>query len=296
MPRKKGKAKSTKRTATPMFEGPGKRYYVSRLKWLIGFLNTDILNLPPGGFLNIFYDFLDFFYRPYVEETVLREICSDTDHDRRQLNEAQEFVESCLSTLLDKISWTEYYELFPEEKKGAKYEAFRDDVETTKVWLENDYQVPMAYHLVGERIRLAPEIKLYLYDNLQEDDIKEVHSFKTDRQMFVELGPGISLGKFSKFFDPNMHDTLRFGLFNLLEKFPLSSVKRCPGCNKYFLATTKKRSPFCARCIKKENVYTWREKNRPIYNTYQRNLQKGVKTPIKEIRAKLEQENKVKEE
>ncbi|MGB6279476.1 MAG: hypothetical protein WBG91_04620, partial [Syntrophobacteria bacterium] len=73
------------------------------------------------------------------------------------------------------------------------------------------------------------------------------------------------------------------------------SIYRCPECHKYFVATRKKQSAYCTRCIKKKHVYKWREKNRPVYNAYQRNLQKGVKTKVKEIRDDLAQEKKRKE-
>jgi hypothetical protein len=43
-------------------------------------------------------------------------------------------------------------------------------------------------------------------------------------------------------------------------------------------------------------VYKWREKNRPVYNAYQRNLQKGVKTPVEEIRDDLAREKEKKED
>ena len=53
MARKAGKKKKARGPQIPMFEGPGKRHYVNRLKWLLNLLNTDILNLPPGGFLTL---------------------------------------------------------------------------------------------------------------------------------------------------------------------------------------------------------------------------------------------------
>jgi hypothetical protein len=103
-------------------------------------------------------------------------------------------------------------------------------------------------------------------------------------------------GKFSKFCDPSMPATLQFQLYGLLEKFPLSSIYECPGCRKYFVATRKKQSEYCTRCIKKKHVYKWRKKNKSVYNTYQRNLQKGVKTTADEIRADLAREKEKKED
>jgi hypothetical protein len=299
-----------------MFEGPGKRHYVNRLKWLLNLLNTDILNLPPGGFLKVFYEFLAFFYENYVEDEVLKRVCVDTPEDRKQLEMARGGLAGRISELLSKLSWRQIFQTDPELKNDPHYSFFLDEIETTKVW-DSDEQISFTYHLRGEGISLIPEIRIYEYDNLQTDDEIEVvrefeESVKDDpalrEAIFQEWKKqGVSkeaievldkpydhvpFGKFSKFCDPNMSATLSFKLYALLEKFPLSSIYQCPECRNYFVATRKKQSEFCTRCIKKKHVYKWREKNRPIYNAYQRNLQKGVKTKVKEIRDDLAQEKK----
>ena len=317
MARKTGKKKKVRSSQIPMFEGRGKRYYVNRLKWLLELLNTDILNLPPGGFLKTFYEFLAFFYEDYVEEEVLKRVCVDTPEDRKQFERARGIIAGSISELLNKLFWRQIIQTDPEKRKTDPYIAsILDEIETTKVW-DSDEQIPLAYHLRGERISLVPQIRIYEYDNLQTDDEIEVvrefeESGKDDPafresivQAMKEQGAPkeaieplekpynhVPFGKFSKFCDPNMSAALTFELFALLEKFPLSSIYRCPECRDYFVATRKKQSDYCTKCIKKKHVYKWREKNRPVYNAYQRNLQKGVKTKVGEIRDDLAREKR----
>jgi hypothetical protein len=330
MARKTKKEKKARGPQIPMFEGPGKRYHVNRLKWLLDLLNTDILNLPPGGFLKVFYEFLAFFYEDYVEEEVLKRVCVDTPEDRKQLEMARDMLAGIISELLRKLFWRQIIQIDPEKRKTDPYIASTlDEIETTKVWDKvwdsDEEQIPLAYHLHGERIALVPEIRIYEYDNLQTDDElrivrefgelgdigedaqarKEALAQKWEEQGLIDQevadimrkpSDDIPYGKFSKFCDPTMSATLGFQLYNLIEKFPLSSIYECPECHDYFVATRKKQSKYCTRCIKKKHVYKWREKNRLEYNTYQRNLQKGVKTSVDEIRADLAQEKRSEEE
>jgi hypothetical protein len=286
----------------------------------LNLLNTDILNLAPGGFLKIFYEFLAFFYEDYVEDEVLKRVCSDTPEDREQLERARDLLAGSISHLLWKLYWRQQFQTYPELKNDPHYSSWLDEIKTTKVWDSDEVQISFAYHLQGERIALIPEIKIYEYDNLQtEDEIEVVREFRrfedigkdalavresiaqkwkeqgVDKEVvdFIEKAPDhVPFGKFSKFCDPTMFATLKFQIYALLEKFPLSSIYKCPQCSSYFVATRKKQSEYCTRCIKKKHVYKWREKNRPVYNAYQRNLQKGVKTSVKEIRDDLAQEEK----
>ena len=318
MARKTGKKKGVRSPQIPMFEGPGKRYHVNRLKWLLDLLNTDILKLPPGGFLKIFYEFLAFFYEGYVKEEVLKRVCVDTPEDREQLKMARDELAGGISELLWKLYWHQKFQTYPELKNDPHYSSYLDEIKTTKVWGSDEVQISFAYHLQGERIALIPEIRIYEYDNLQTDDeIEVVREFRrledigkdaqalresiaqkweeqgVDKEVvdFIKMPyDRVLFGKFSKFCDPTMSATLKFQLYNLLEKFPLSSIYQCPECRDYFVATRKKQSAYCTRCIKKKHVYKWRDKNRPVYNAYQRNLQKGVKTSVKEIRDDLARE------
>lgn len=320
MARKIRKKRKVRSSQIPMFEGPGKRYYVNRLKWLLDLLNTDIHSLPPGSFLKTFYEFLAFFYEPYVEDEILKRVCVDTPEDREQLEMARDRLAKDISALLWKLYWRQQYQTYPELKTDPHYSSFLEEIETTKVW-DREEQISFAYHLQGERIALIPEIRIYEYDNLQTDDeirvvrefeeiekgaaalreaiaqiIKEQRVDKNVVEALKEPPDTVPLGKFSKFCDPKMSATLTFRLHALLEKFPLSSIYQCPECRKYFAATRKKQSEHCTRCIKKKHVYKWRDKNRPEYNAYQRNLQKGVKTGIDEIRADLAREKEKKED
>jgi hypothetical protein len=314
MARKTGKKKKPRSPQIPMFEGRGKRYHVNRLKWLLDLLNTDILKLPPGGFLKIFYEFLEFFYEIYVEDEVLKRVCVDTPEDREQLKRARDELSGGISELLRKLYWRQRFQTYPELKDNPHYSSFLDEIETTKVW-DSDEQISFTYHLRGEGIALIPQIRIFEYDNLQTDDeIEVVREFEHRGKLASDFRESmvqtmkeqgvpkeviepleepydpVPSGKFSKFCDPTMSATLKFQLYNLLEKFPLSSIYECPGCRDYFVATRKKQSEYCTRCIKKKHVYKWREKNRLEYNAYQRNLQKGVKTPVKEIRDDLARE------
>jgi hypothetical protein len=320
MARKTRKKKKVRSSQIPMFEGPGKREMVNRLKWLFNLLNTDIKTLPPGSFLKTFYEFLAFFYGDYVEEEVLKRVCVDTPEDRKQLERARDELGGGISELLSKLNWRQKFQTYPELKNDPHYSSYLDEIETTKVW-DSEERIPVAYHLQGERIALIPEIRIYEYDNLQTDDeIEVVREFEygaKEAQAFAESiaqeweekgvdnevvdlmrepSQYVPFGKFSKFCDPKMSATLTLELYDLLEKFPLSSIYKCPGCRKYFVATRKKQSEYCTPCIKKKHVYKWREKNRPEYNAYQRNLQKGVKTTVNEIRADLAREKEKKED
>jgi hypothetical protein len=324
MARKSGKKKKVRSSQIPMFEGLGKRYYVNRLRWLLDFVNADILNLPPGGFLKVFYEFLAFFYEGYVEDEVLKRLCVDIPEDRQQLVMAGKILSGRIWELLDKLHLRQQVEIHPELKDDPHNSALQDAIKTTQVWeSEAPIPIPLSYHLKGERIVLIPEIRIYEYDNLQSDDeIEAVRRFEESSQIALALMSRkeitqkleeqsvdkelvdlikepydqVPLGKFSKFCDPNIFSTLTFQLYSLLEKFPLSSIYRCPECRKYFAATRKKQSEYCTQCIKKKHVYKWRDKNRPEYNTYQRNLQKGVKTSVDEIRADLAREKEKKED
>jgi hypothetical protein len=293
MARKARKPKRARTPQVPMFEGPGKRYYVNRLRWLVDFLNTDISGLPPGGFLKTFYDFLVFFYSGYVEDEVFREICADTDRDREELKKAQETLVRALYRIRHKEFWLKYPELKNDPDYSWELEE-DEDVESTRVWPKGEL-IPLAYHIRGERLMLLADIRIYKYEDLSEnDEIGESLDFEMYTKLYGRdvLGESnaITLGRFSRFCDPNMYGSLSFGLYSFLGKFPLSSIETCLGCRKYILMTAKKEGPFCSPCLKKRSLYRWREKNRPIYNAYQRNLQKGVKTSIRQIRKKQAEE------
>ena len=262
-----------------------------------------------------------------MEEEVLKRVCVDTPEDREQLKMARNMLAISISELLRKLSWRQIIQTDPEKLKTDPYIAsILDEIESTKVW-DSEGKFPLAYHLRGERISLIPEIRIYEYDNLQTDDElrivrefseledigedwKKIHQKVREAvvQKLKEQGAPkeviekqleepydrdrVPFGKFSKFCDPTMSAALTFELFALLEKFPLSSIYQCPECSDYFVATRKKQSEYCTRCIKKKHVYNWRDKNRPVYNAYQRNLQKGVKTSVEEIRDDLAKEKR----
>jgi hypothetical protein len=286
------KRRSTRRrtgSQVAMCEGPGKRYHVNRLKWLVDFLNTDIFKLPPGGFLKVFHEFLVFFYSGYADSEVLREVCRDTDRDRKELSEAQSFLDRALSDIRIKLRAMKRFGASPELREGPEWELFREDVETTRAWPKD--LIPLAFHVIGERLMLIPEIKIHKYEDLRDD--VEIGEFREYESVYTIYGRDVlgesdrlRLGRFSEFCDPAMESSLRFGLYLLLEEFPLSTIEQCPDCSRYIVMTTKKKLPFCNSCLKKQSVYRWRKRNRSLYNAYQRNRQKGVPTSIKELRGK----------
>ncbi|MFX1238436.1 MAG: hypothetical protein ACFE8P_12050, partial [Promethearchaeota archaeon] len=278
------KKKNTKRISpTPFYAGPGKRYYINQLNFLLNFLNADIEKLPPGDFSNLFYQALLFLYENHVNEGVLRRIFTDTDEDRRQLSYVQEILKYKVNALKE-------LEIIYNEDEGLKT-------------LEIEKSGLYSYCLKDGIIIYKPYISLYIFEDIQPDNGEELYirsviehpkQLRDKRFQFDEDGidtpePPTDLipGKFSMFLDDNIYETVKFSCYSLFEKIPVSAINLCPYCYKYFKSTSKKQSPLCARCLKKENTYKWREQNKLEYNEYQRNLQKGVKTSVKDIREKM---------
>ncbi len=100
---------------------------------------------------------------------------------------------------------------------------------------------------------------------------------------------------FSKFFDSDVYTTVVLSLVPLLERFSLEAIGECPECEKFFKTTRRKETRLCQRCQRKKTTYRWREEHREVYNAYQRELHRGRKPSIQEIRARLAREKESKE-
>jgi hypothetical protein len=285
------KNKRTKRLyPLSFYQGPGKRHYLEKLNFLLVFLNSNFEKLSPGAFSDLFYQLLLFFYENTEYKELLKNLFQDRDEDRRQLNYIQQVIRAKIENLK---------EAEKDQEAGEK------GTETSIDPIKN-----IKYILKEGRISIISRIRVYPYDIYDDNKIEDVEEknyimniFPSSYKFNEDIDPGspeppsgLVPGKFSKFIDLDIYETIKFAFYSLLEKIPLSSINRCPKCQKYFKSTIKKQSPFCASCLKKENTYKWREKNKSEYNTYQRNLQKGLKTSVKDIRKKIEQENKLREE
>ena len=259
---KKKKQKSRRLSPIPMVEQPGKRYHLQRLNWLLGFLNADISTMPTGDFLKLFHEFLVFFYQDAVDdESNFRRWCVDTDIDRSQIRLAQ-----LIST-----------ELVLRLKNRKAREG-----------LAVSFEVQYVAHVDNEeKITLKRDQGIGTYPEVQEGlEYSDRASARDD------LPSHEAQGQFSHFGVPRFGDTVRYGVLTLLSKFPLSSIQHCPNCEKFYKSSRRKESPLCRTCLTRKGVYQWRDKNRTVYNTYQRNYQKGVKTSVNEIRADLARDKK----
>jgi hypothetical protein len=279
MARKKGRSPKAGRVPIPIFEEPGKRYYFNRLNWILEFLNADIQSLTPGEFLKLFYDFLSIIYEGYDRET-LAKLCKDTLKDRTALQLIQEEMR-------------EYFE---------KLTGFNPSKESIP------FSVAFDVNLEKDRLTMKPSpVGILLKKDWPDDDDgeREPDCFTPEwhaRQLLktilyrepheeMETYGMKFFGRFTEFYDERIDNRCRFTLVSILQKIPLSFVGRCPDCSKYFKKTSKKKTDLCPRCLRKRTTYKWRVDNREEYNTYQRNLQKGVKTSVKEIREDLRKQH-----
>lgn len=262
---KKKKRKSRRLPPIPMIEEPGKRYYLQRLNWLLGFLNADIAAMPTGDFLKLFHEFLVFFYQDAVkDESEFRKWCVDTDIDRSQMLLAQVISVNLVQRLKSRNAREEL-----PVSLNVQYVAHVDNED--KVILKRD-----------QGIGPYPEVQ----EGLEYSDRASARDDLPSRE---------AQGQFSNFGVPRFDDTVRYGVLTLLTKFPLSSIQHCPRCEKFYKSSRRKESPFCRTCLTRKGVNEWRDKNREIYNRYQASLREGRKITIEEIRAELKQEKKTKE-
>ncbi|MGD0656651.1 MAG: hypothetical protein ABSD38_01130 [Syntrophorhabdales bacterium] len=73
-------------------------------------------------------------------------------------------------------------------------------------------------------------------------------------------------------------------LYGLLDGLSLAAVRRCPGCQKFFLNPTGRKKRFCGnRCMWRISTAERREADREEYNEYQ----KGLMTDLRREKAGL---------
>ncbi|NIO20520.1 MAG: hypothetical protein GTN76_07220 [Candidatus Aenigmarchaeota archaeon] len=272
MPRRIKERKSLPSLTLPMFEEPGKRHYQKRLKWLLSFLNEDLPNLPPGGFLKIMNEVLLFFYEGrYKPDAEFGTVCIDTLLERKSLKKLQNRVKDCLKDILEggETCTRDPRPHLIEEELQAKYvvivEGNRVSIRSKKEltsyresWFSFD---PDTFWPPVFRRRSLADAPI-----VDEDDIVKKFGKQYDDKNWVF---------FSAFYDPDVKSSILLTLIPLLEKFPLDCIRQCPDCDKYFTSTRRKESELCRRCLTKRNTYKWREDNREKYNKYQSKLQKA---------------------
>lgn len=207
----------------PMFKGPKKTYYLEKLNWILDFANLDIGSLPPGGFFKILYEFLEFFHGHEPGRWLFRELCQDTERNRKALREVQTRIKAFLTNWLDpKLMLPRWVLATPVR---AKYQVFFEE----------------------NRISLRPSRRL---------DISREENFEIDEE-WVTRGvtrPDFDFSEglmFSRFFIEDIESSILIVLVPLLEKFPLSYIGICPDCEKFFRIKRKKKSPLCPACLKR---------------------------------------------
>lgn len=247
-----------------MHESLGKMEYRRQLKWVLDFLNLNILNLPAGGFLNLLHGFLDFFYQRDIGDADIRMLLFDSDRNRESLAEVQNFIKAFVdNTLRLSLLSLEKGEEFPVSGYSLDV-SYTVDVDGSRVLLHPQSMMRAA---LG-RINLATFVPMNARLHYDFDD-----------DYFSKKGiDKVKALVFSGFVLVDYKSAILLKLVPLLGMFRLDRIMKCPECQQYFIATEKKKSPLCPRCVKKESTYKWRDKkeNREALNEYSRNLQKGV--------------------
>ena len=280
------KQKLVRKPPMPMHKETGRRQLLDRLNWLLDFINQNIPSLRTGLFLNLMHDCLEFLYKDQARVEI-KDICKDTELDRKALKDIQALMKLHLDTILDM------------SRLSIK-------VDTPQVCntVEASYEVVVE----GDRLSFKPQKKLMPYDTTVDLtwEYRE-RNFNVDVTASEEYIKSTFQGKdtenhvfFSKCYDADVYSNVILTLVPLLERFPLDCIRVCPYCDKYYKSTRKKRSPLCSPCLKRMHTYKWRKNNREAWNEYQRNLAKGVKdeTPvqIRERRLKAKKKRSKKNE
>ena len=286
MAQRGGKQRSVRRPPMPMHKEAGRKELVNCLSWLLDFLNQNIRSLPTGLFLKLNHECLEFLYKDQARVEI-KDICKDTELDRKAAERIQALMKLHLDTILDMSRWS--------IKQGKPY--FCDTVEA-------------SYEMVveGDRLSLKPQKKLMPYETPADLDweyrernlnveVTATEEYINDKFQDIDTDNYVF---FSKCFDADVENNIILTLVPLLERFPLDCIRVCPYCDKYYKSTRKKRSPLCSPCLKRMHTYKWRKDNREAWNEYQRNLAKGVKdeTPaqIRERQLKAKKKRRKKNE
>jgi hypothetical protein len=227
----------------PMFKGPKKTYYLEKLNWILDFANLDIEDLPPGGFFKILYEYLVFFHsHDYPTIGILKNLCQDTERNRKALREAQTRIKmlltSCHKHGESETVWAGFKTLFGTIE--AKYFViFQANTISLRPWTRLH---PLKEAIARDEIHYGP---LRIVSRSKEH-------LEIDEAWMAGAGFDPEKGlRFSWFFIEDIESSILIVLVPLLEKFPLSYIGICPDCEKFFRIKRKKQSPLCPVCLKR---------------------------------------------
>jgi hypothetical protein len=263
---------------------PGRRYYVNLLKWLLGFMKTDVTKLPTLEYRKLYLETLHFLYGSQVEHKQdLSDVATDDEFNRKALMQIQGLCSSSLDQILS------------ESHKAQK------DGEVNS---NNLGGVLFDYRVKRDRVTLVPRQRTFPYDIAPSMTGKYRYiPLKAGRKAddtylgrFFLNNPRIHSSKyafFSRHYDPDIEPTVLLSLIPLLEKFSLNSLAKCGKCDAFFKRTKRKKSNLCRACLTRGTTYKWRADNPEVWKEYQRNRAKGLKgeTPS-QIRDRQRREKK----
>lgn len=252
------------------------------LKWLLGFMKTDVMKLPAPEFRKLHLETLYFLYGNQVErEKDLRDVATDDEFNRQALIQIQGLCYASLDQILS------------ESHQSAEDREVRSNHLGE---LRYDYRVKL------DKVTLVPRQRTFPYDIHPSMTGKYRHiPLKAGRQADDDYLQRYLLSKpksleyafFSRHYDPDIETTVLLSVIPLLEKFSLNSIMQCDLCHAYFKRTKRKKWDLCRACLTKFTTYRWRADNPEVYKEYQRNRAKGLKgeTPT-QIRDRLMREKK----
>ena len=254
--------KRMQRRKLPTTEKLGKKHYRRRMNWLLDFANAEIFALPKGKFIALLYEALDFLYGDQVQDkSEVKNICVDTPLNRKGLQRIRDEVISNILELLDQYHKTRQSHTPIVSAAGT-----------------------VTYNLQVARgtISLVPYGKAMRYDRRANFSLKdEYQRLDTGKhandQLLKKLYRRINSEHhvfFTHFYDEDLERTILLKLVPLLEKIPVETIKQCPKCRRFYLATRRKTDDRCRKCLQKAHTYNWRSKHPEKYNAGQRERRK----------------------
>jgi hypothetical protein len=254
----------TKTEATPRKRTPNrksrpltKKYYLGRLNWVLDFLNTDISGLPRAKFTKVLYEALDFLYGDQVKDkTEIENVSVDSDLNRKALTQIHDELESNLWTIQEQSR-------IPRANNTPLVSAAGT--------------VTYKLQVVGNRISLVPHGTAIRYDrradlSLSGPYVRLDAGKAVDKVYLDDKFKGKNVDHhafFTHFYDEDLERTVLLSLVPLLQTIPVQTIKQCKDCEKYYLATKKKKDQRCRKCLQRAHTYAWRKKHRPKYNASQ---------------------------
>jgi hypothetical protein len=239
------------------FHGVGNRKAESQLRWLLRFINDDLVSLDPRKFKTLFRELLGFFYGvgdidiskrnsgvPILIGCVKQKVRHvDNKHNREALGQFQRLLRHYMSLVMEKFN------LSFDFKKPVAIQDYR----FVKFPIEHSVELNI------DRLVIIPESHLLFRRELRDLLTKQEKLF-SDTIVF------------SAFVDNYPARTIQASTSNLLAKFPLSTIRLCGGCLKrYYYVSGRKKRQYCEKCVVKERVSNWRNSNKTKRNEYERN-------------------------